>query len=70
MIVLLSTDPSPCWCVVLLLAKNGVEDEKEDKSKVVGYDSLRTGELSIIDHVKPGGKEKDPWNAVEQSLQQ
>ena len=41
-----------------MLVDNSIKDEKEDKGGVVGNESLGAGELSIIDHVQPGGEEK------------
>ena len=67
---MLSTNPSSRWCIVLLFVDNCIEDEKEDKGEVVGNDSLCAGELSIIDHIKPGGKKHYSWNAVKHGLQQ
>ena len=65
----MSTNPSPCWCVVLLFVDYCIKDEEEDEGGVVGNNSLGAGELSIIDHVQTGGEEKDSWNAVKHRLQ-
>ena len=53
---MLSTNPSPCWCVVLLFIDDCIKDKKDEEGGVVGNDSLCARELSIIDYVKPGGK--------------
>ena len=67
---MLFTNPIPSWFVVPMLVYNGIKDEEEDKGGVVGNNSLCAGELSIIDHIKPGGKQKNSWNAVKHGFQQ
>ena len=49
---------------------NSVKDKKNQQGGVVGNESLGAGELSIIDHVQPGGEEKYSWNAVKHGLEQ
>ena len=66
----MDTNPIPSWFVVPMLVDNSIKDEKEDKGGVVGNESLGAGELSIIDHVQPGGEEKYSWNAVKHGLEQ
>ena len=68
-LLLILTCPGSCWEVVIPVVEDDVKDHQYHECEIVGYDSFRAGELSIMDNIKPDTKEEDPRYAVKSCLQ-
>ena len=64
------TCPSLCRAVFFTLVEDRIEDHQQQEGGVVCRDSLRSAELSVIDHVQPGAEQQDPAHTVKGGLHQ